>query len=259
MNLYYEHSGIQIYHGDCHDISLLNIQNIDCIIADPPFNVGKNYGENTNDNQTKYEYMDWLRFRFMRIIESLRCGGSVWVMNSTDNIFDTYKILESLHLDFQNLIVWPYGNPIPSKNRFAKTWRPILFMRKPHGNFIWNSDSDRIRRDTIYSNTSYMDVNKSVHDVWPDIPKLVGGFLSQKELIKDKNGKFAHIAQMPEALAERSILFSTNKNDLILDPFMGSGTTLYAAKKLGRRAIGIEIEEKYCELAVKRLQQDILF
>ena len=64
---------------------------------------------------------------------------------------------------------------------------------------------------------------------------------------------------MPEALAERSILFSTNKNDTILDPFMGSGTTLYVAKKLGRRAIGIEIEEKYCQLAVDRLQQDVLF
>ena len=259
MKLYYNHSGIQIFHGDCSDISESHIDNVDCIIADPPFNASKDYGTNTNDNRSKNEYYAWLALRFIRVVETLRNGGSLWAMNSTLNIFDTYKILETCELIFENLIVWTYGNPIPSKSRFAKTWRPILFMRKPGDNIVWNINSDRIRRDTIYSNTSYMDKKRPVHDMWPDIPKLVGGFLAQNELIKSKNGKFSHIAQMPEALAERPILFTTNKNDLILDPFMGSGTTLYVAKKLGRRAIGIEIEEKYCELAAKRLQQDVLF
>ena len=158
---------------------------------------------------------------------------------------------------FENMVIWAFGNPTPSSSRLPKTYRPILFMRTRGKPVIWNRKADQVRRDTIYSNTAMMN-GRDLADLWSDIPKLVGGYLSQPEVIKDSSRCFAHLAQMPEALSERPILLTTNEGGLVLDPFAGSGTTLRSAKNLGRRAIGIEIEERYCEIAAKRLEQEVL-
>ena len=179
-------------------------------------------------------------------------------MNETANLAFTQNIMEDAGLNFENIIVWAYGNPIPSSNRLPKTWRPILFMRKPGENTTWDSDGDQYRRDTVYCNLSRMKGKRQVNDLWPDIPKLVGGIYAQKELLTDSKGKFIHIAQMPELIVERILLLCTKPGDLILDPFMGSGTVLRVAKNMGRCAIGIEIEEKYCNEAVMRLAQEPL-
>ena len=256
MKPYYEHAGITIYHGDC--VGLLGGITVDCIIADPPFNAGKDYGRHTNDTQAEEAYKWWLGTRLGRCAQALRNGGAMWVMNSTDNLAMTINICQSEGLDLQNVVAWVYGNPTPAADRFPKTWRPIMFFRRPGGSVTWHTEADRLRRDTIYCNTARMNGKRQVSDLWPDIPKLVGGYLSQPELVKDAAGFFAHLAQMPEALAERPILLTTNPGDLVLDPFAGSGTTLVAAKRLGRRAIGVEIEERYCEIAAERLAQEVL-
>lgn len=185
-------------------------------------------------------------------------GASWWVMNQTDYLAVTQFELERLGLELLNVVVWAYSNPTPSTTRFPKTWRPILLMRKPGGQPTWHVDGDSFRKDTLYMNRSRVTGAGQVGDIWPDIPKLVGGIYAQKELLTMPNGKFTHIAQMPEALAERPICFSTDAGDCVLDPFMGSGTTLAAARKFGRRAIGVEIEERYCEAAAMRLSQMVL-
>ena len=88
---------------------------------------------------------------------------------------------------------------------------------------------------------------KQMRDIW-SLPLVQG-----KERIKDRTGKAAHPTQKPEALLERIIVASSNKGDLILDPFMGSGTTAYVAKKLNRNFIGIEKEKKYIKVIKKRI------
>ena len=255
---YFRDDSVVIYHGDARDI-LPVIRQVDCIIADPPFNAGKDYGVGTDDAKPSAEYWAWLREQLVSAAKCLRPGGSLWAMNETRNAARMQLILEDdAGLDFQNLIVWAFGNPTPAAKRAAKTWRAIVFCRTVGEPQVWNLDADRLRRETIYCNFSRMNGRRTVADLWPDIPKLVGGFLAQKEVLLGRDGSFTHLAQMPQALAERPILLTTNLGDIILDPFMGSGTTLRAAKDLGRYAIGIEIEERYCEIAAKRMAQSVM-
>jgi DNA modification methylase len=96
-------------------------------------------------------------------------------------------------------------------------------------------------------------------DRWDDIPFVYAGSISHPEaILKPGSNSKAHPCQMPVKLVGRAIMFSTDAGDLVLDPFLGSGTTTVAAKELGRRWIGIEIEEKYCQIAVERLRQEYL-
>ena len=93
-------------------------------------------------------------------------------------------------------------------------------------------------------------------DRWDDIPFVYAGSITHKEAIIEPgtNGK-SHPCQMPEGIAKRAILFSSNEGDVVLDPFIGSGSTAVAAKLTKRHWIGIELSEKYCELARKRVAQ----
>mgnify|MGYP001570109557 CR=1 FL=1 len=260
MKPYYQDAQVTIYHGDCREVlSALPAGSVDCIIADPPFNAGKEYGVGTDDARPWTEYWHWLGEVFVGISAVMRPGAALWAMNETRNLARMQLILEDqAMLEFQNLVVWAFGNPTPAAKRLAKTWRGIIFMRKPGDSNTWNLEADHLRRETLYCNFSRMEGGRTIPDLWPDIPKLVGGYLAQEEVITTRNGAFAHLAQMPQALAERPVLLTTNPGDLVLDPCMGSGTTLRAAKDLGRKAIGIEIEERYCEIAVKRLAQEVL-
>ncbi|KKL14396.1 hypothetical protein LCGC14_2516100 [marine sediment metagenome] len=257
MKAYYQDETVTIYHGDCREI-LPHLPKVDLVLADPPFNAGKVYGNGQhNDSMAKDDYLAWLASFFVLLPIAMTEGATAWVMNDTRWIGYCQTLLDQ-HLTFLNLIVWTYGNPTPASQRFAKTWRPILLYSKgekpkhfesgayplsPHPQIYWNP-----------SNT----IGKLCHDVWPDIPKLVGGFMAQPEVLREKDGTFSHLAQMPVALAKRPISTASVTGDLILDPFMGSGTTLRAAKDLGRKAIGIEIEEKYCEIAAKRMSQSVM-
>ena len=255
---YFQDDAVTIYHGDCREI-LPSLGGIDCVIADPPFNAGKEYGPGTDDFQSLQSYYEWLRDVFKPIGACLRPGGSLWAMNETRHAARLQVILEDdVGLEFANLVAWAFGNPTPASQRLAKTWRAVMFMRRKGEPLTWNQNADQMRRETLYCNFTRMEGMRTVTDLWPDIPKLVGGFLAQGEVILDKDKKFAHLAQMPKALAERPILLTTNEGDTVLDPFMGSGTTLRAAKDLGRKAIGIEIEERYCEIAAKRMSQSVM-
>ena len=96
-------------------------------------------------------------------------------------------------------------------------------------------------------------------DYWDDIPFIYAGSIRHKEAVmKPLTNEKAHPCQMPKELAARAIMFSSKEYEVILDPFLGSGTTAVKAKELGRHCIGIEIEEKYCEIAAKRCSQSVM-
>jgi len=95
-------------------------------------------------------------------------------------------------------------------------------------------------------------------DVWDDIPFVYAGCIHHKEAIMAPNSNSkAHPCQMPEKLAARAILFSSDQGDIVLDPFFGSGTVPVVAAKLDRRFLAVEIEQKFCEIALSRFESDM--
>ena len=251
-----------IHQDDCLGI-LLNWQDepfdnwqdetFDLVFADPPFNANKEYADGVNDNLPVAEYREWLQERLEAIVGVMKDGASLWLMNDTRHIGACQVMLDNLGLTFHNMVVWAYTNPTPAGNgNLAKTWRPILYYTKGPKPAIFDSEADALGPATLYHNP---DRAKShpVHDLWPDIPKLVGGFLAPPELMRKEDRTFAHLAQMPEAIARRILLLATKAGDRVLDPFAGSGTFLAVAAKMGRIATGIELSATYCDLIRKRL------
>ena len=243
-----------LIHGDCLDIlRSMSPQSADCIFIDPPFNAGKEYQNSINDNRNIYEYRAWLSERLIECNRVLKTGGMFWLMQSQEHVGYCQAELERIGLTFCNIIAWAYTNPTPLSNSFPHTWRPILlFSKGVPKSFNWHWDI--MAKPTLYFNPGRAKNIVYPHDLWPDIPKLVGGYLAQDELLIDANGRFAHLAQMPLRIAERAILTSTKIGDIILDPFMGSGTVGCAASKWKRHYIGMEISRVYYELSVKRLE-----
>lgn len=258
---YYDHAGMTIYHADCRDILPL-LPKVDLVFADPPFNCGKDYGASVDDRKSRDEYLAWLRSFITLLPGAMPDGSTLWLMNDTRWIGYCQVICDEF-FTFQNMVVWAYSNPTqPTTARYAKTWRPILLYSKgPQPRWFDALAMPLARRPQLYWNPSAAN-SDFCHDLWVDTPKLVGGYLAQEEVVFTKGDdgfpKFAHLAQMPVKLVKRAIAHATREGETTLDPFMGSGTTLRAAKDLGRKAIGIEIEEKYCEIAAKRLSQEVL-
>ena len=247
---YFQDSHITLYNGDAREI-LPVLEGASMIFADPPFNAGKHYGSGShNDGMAPTEYVGWLKEWLPMVGDAVLEGGTAWVMNDTRWIGQTQVILDDrTDLEFLNMIVWAYANPTPSK-AFRKTWRPILLYSKGERPGTWDALAEPLRRDTLYLNLSRSQ-GPLCDDLWADIPKLVGGFMAPRELMRAQDGSFAHKVQMPEAIARRAILTATKPGDLIIDPFSK------VARDLGRRIVAIEIEESYCELTARRLTEQM--
>lgn len=244
----------ELIHGDFAEVAYL-LPGIDLAFLDPPFNAGKVYGSGQyNDRQTPERYRAWLERQLSSLVPLLNPGATLWLMNDTRWIGHCQVLLDGLGLTFLNMVAWLYTNPTPAKKRYPKSWRPILVYCNGKEPRVWDSAALPMERPTLYFNPERRERGRPfVHDVWADVPKLVGGFLAQPELQRKDNGQFAHITQMPLMLAERAILTATGPGDMVLDPFAGSGTVLAAAQKHGRRWIGVEQEEEYVALIRRRL------
>ena len=178
-------------------------------------------------------------------------------MNAQRWIGYCQTILDRSELTFRNLICWAYANPSPNKGGFPHSWRPILLYSKGAPAFLEPLMMPMGSHSTIYYDPGHA-TSPFLHDLWTDIPKLVGGIFAQAELLTDSRGQFKHPAQMPEAIARRILLTSVPPGGSILDPMAGSGTVLKAAQDLGYRATGIERSEAYCDMICARLAQQPL-
>lgn len=218
-----EQYGITIYHGDCRDI-LPHLEPVDLVLTDPPWG---------NPISCKAEYeakeIEFLPF----VYDVLEEGGLIYCFWNAKDIpsfqvkFEKYFNLKNIIVCFkENMVTCPWD-----KAAFQYQWEPIFYGTKGKTNFI----------------TNYKSIQAGIPcgDVWKAV----------KPQSNYKSDHRQHTAQKPIKIMLRAVTFSEGT---ILDPFMGSGTTLVAAKQLGRKAIGIEIEEKYCEIAVNRLLQGVL-
>lgn len=225
---------------------------VDMIFADPPYNM-QTEGELLRIDGTSFSGVSdkWDKFNSIQDYDTfikqwllecrriLKKDGSIWVIGSFQNIFRLGYIMQDLGFWILNDVIWSKPNAVPN---FGGTR-----FQNSHEILIWCAKNKGAKYHFNYKTMKHLNGDKQMKSVW-DISICIG-----KERLKDKDGKKVHSTQKPEKLLYNVILSSTQKDDLILDPFFGTGTTGAVAKRLGRHYIGIEQDEVYINAAKSRI------
>jgi len=236
---------IKIILGNCLDIMQdFSSESIDLIVTDPPYNLGKDYGNNS-DNLEHESYLSFSRIWLSEAKRILKPSGTIYVFMGVRYISYVYSILEKeLGLYFNSWITWTYTQGIGKTKGFSPRHDDILMFTKSN-HFKFNLDSIRVPQKYYRSINNMRGANPG--NVW-----------EFSHIHFCQSNRLNHPTQKPEALFERMILASSDENDIVLDPFCGSGTTLRVCQQINRRAIGIEINEQYLQLTKERLLQPFL-
>lgn len=246
---------VLIYQGDCVELmSLIEDGTFDATVTSPPYNIGKEY----ESNLPLDEYLQWVAQWSADVHRLTSPSGSLWlnlgylaVDGKGKAVPLPYLLWDKTPFFLLQEVVWRYGAGVSSRKNFSPRNEKFLWYVKDSRDYVFNLDDVR-DPDVKYPNQRKNGklrcnpLGKNPGDVW-DIPKITSGKgRSSKE-------RTAHPAQFPEAVIERIILASTNVGDLVLDPFMGSGTTAAVASRLGRKCVGFELRTDYLETARRRI------
>ena len=245
---------VQVRNGECvAELAKLPAASVDLIFADPPYNLQlKNDLKRPDDSHVDEVTDDWDKFASFAAYDefthawlkaaqrALKPAGTIWVIGSYHNIFRVGAIMQDLGFWILNDVIWRKTNPMPN-------FRGRRFTNA-HETMIWASRDANAKGYTFnYEVLKAGNEDVQVRSDWT-LPLCTG-----EERLKGKDGKKLHPTQKPEALLARVILSSSRVDDLVVDPFCGTGTTGAVAKHLGRRFIGIERDAKYAAAAEKRI------
>ena len=237
----------KIICADC--IELLNKVKepfADLIFADPPFNIGYQY-DKYKDTLKSEKYIAWTHDWMSACLNVLKPAGSFYIAIGDDYAANIKVIADQLGLTMRNWIIWHYTFGQQTKAKFARAHTHIFYFVKDKDNFVFNDYAVRVPSDRqlTYNDKRANPKGKMPDDVWNEYSRVCGTF---NERLK------WHPCQMPENLLARIIAVSSNPNDLILDPFIGSATTAAVAKKLSRNYCGIDISDNYVTNGKQRLK-----
>jgi len=232
-------STVKLIHGDAIQLlKKLEPKSVDLIFADPPYNLsGKDYltcknGKVAICNKGEWDQIENIhefnRTWVEECIRVLKDDGTIWISGTLHNHPSIGITLKKLNLWIINDIIWfkPNASPLIQKNRFA-----------PSTELIWVASKSK-KYYFNYEMARRLNNGKQMRNLW--------------ELSAERH-KTSHPTEKPEKLLERIILIGTEEDDIVLDPFMGSGTTGVVAKQLKRSFIGIEIDDKYFKIAKNRI------
>ena len=245
----------KIICGDAFEwLKKLPEKTFDLLFADPPYNLTKNFGENSFRQTSLSEYETWLDSWLAETVRLLKPTASVYICGDWRSSSAIQRV-GTKYFRLQNRITWEREKGRAANKNWKNSSEDIWFFTAGD-DYFFDAEAVKIKRRVI---APYTDENGAPKD-WE---KSVGGnfrLTAPSNLWTDLTVPFwsmpentPHPTQKPEKLLAKIILASTRKNDLILDPFLGSGTTAVVAKKLNRRYVGIERDENYCLLAEKRL------
>jgi site-specific DNA-methyltransferase (adenine-specific) len=245
----------KIIKGDClKKLKDIKDESVDLIFTDPPYNERYNYRNSgfKDFNNNYYDFLLSVLKECQRILKDKK--GSIYVKHSSRQI-DAIIPLLNKYFKYRNLIIWNNSSQSHPKKNYDSFYEPIYFYTKTD-EYIFNKKSELREQPPGYWNTKGFKFVGLLNNIWSDIKMIPGGCVRKKEAELHGSLK-CHPCQMPEKLAERAIKISSNENDIILDPFLGSGTTLVACEKLNRNGLGIEISKEYCKLSYQRLQKEV--
>ena len=254
MTQVFEKGDHKIYWGDALEVMSREIQDksIDLIFADPPYNIGKNFNGRKDRWNSDTEYLEWCYQWLDLCVRKLKYTVSMYVMAATQNMpyFDIY-LRDKLRI--LSRIVWYYDSSgVQARRYYGSLYEPILFCVKDKNKYTFNSDDILVDAKTG-AQRKLIDYRKAIPKVYNT--KKVPGNVWEIPRVRYRMDEYEdNTTQKPVDLLARIITASSNHGDLILDPFSGTFTTSFVAKKLGRRSIGIEIEEGYVKIGVRRLR-----
>src|SRR5215475_12989080 len=240
--------------GDCvAEMSKLPAGSVDLVFADPPYNLqlkgelkrpDESHVDAVNDDWDKFSsfaaYDDFTRAWLLACRRLMKPSATLWVIGSYHNIFRVGATMQDLGFWVLNDIVWRKSNPMPNfrGRRFTNAHETMIWAARDAAkrNYTFNYEALKAGNEDIQMRSDWL------------IPLCTG-----EERLKGDDGKKLHPTQKPEALLARIMLASSRPDDLVLDPFCGSGTTGAVARRLGRRFIGIERERAYAAAAHARI------
>lgn len=238
--------------GDCLDVlKHMKSKSVNLIFADAPYNIGKDFGNNQDKWENVQDYIEWCKKWIDECLRVLVDNGTMYFMTATQHMpyLDVY-VSEKYNVLCR--IVWAYDSSgVQSRKMYGSLYEPILMINKSaKSKYIFNRDDILVEAKTG-AKRKLIDYRKNPPQ--PYNVEKVPGNVWEFSRVRFKMDEYEnHPTQKPEALLERIIKASTNLGDVVLDPFAGSFTTSAVAVKLGRVGIGIEMNEEYFEMGLRR-------
>ncbi len=245
----------KIIHGDTFSVlEFLPKESVDLVVVDPPYNLTKNYNGKVFSKKSQSEYTEYTRRWLEKVKPLLKKNGSIYVCCDWQSSLVIGQVLSEF-FEVQNRITWQREKGRGAKNNWKNGMEDIWFATNGK-DYTFNLQAVKVTKQVIapykengrpkdWSTVEGKKIRKTCpSNFWDDITIP---FWSMKE-------NTSHPTQKPEKLLAKLILASSNQGDIILDPFNGSGSTAVTAKKLNRKYIGIEIEDRYCIFSQKRLE-----
>ena len=249
----YQRHDTCIYWGDAIQVlsELIPDQSVHLIFADPPYNIGKRFSGFVDKWESDEAYAQWCCQWLDLCIQKLKPSGTLYAMSSTQGVpyLDIYL---RKHLHILSRIIWHYDSSgVQAKNHFGSLYEPILHCVKDRQNYTFNADDILVEAKTG-AKRKLMDYRKSTPK--PYNSQKVPGNVWYFPRVRYRMPEYEkHPSQKPERLMERIIKASSNPGDVVLDPFSGTFTTCAVARRLGRQAVGIELQEEYIKIGLRRL------
>lgn len=248
MKPYYhdEESGITIYNCDCREV-LPSIPKVGFVFTSPPYNCGKEYEQHA-DSMDLAEYFGFIEEAVHAASNALHPGCYLclnvpsWIGSRCEQIFafDEYKAIAERCIPFEDLIIWQKSPPN------GAAWGNFQTSPRLRANHEWVL----VHRAPGQSPLGKSDIG------WPEWSRLTQSVWTINPELPMRN---VHPATFPVELPRRAAMLYSATDGVVCDPFCGTGTTLLAARACGRRAVGIDTSERYCEIAANRLSQGVLF
>jgi len=237
--------------GDCVEImSKIEDNSVDMCFADPPFNLEKKYSS-YKDQKPSEQYLDWCKNWLSELVRITKPTGSIFVHNIPKWLTYFAGILNDIAY-FRHWIAWEaMSNPL-GKTLLPAHYGILFYTKQPDGFKFYEIRAPHKRcricnsfeKDYGGKKDQMHPFGALVSDVWTDIHRI------RHSVRRDE-----HPCQLPVPLLERIVLMSTDPGDVILDPFLGTGTTAISAKKLGRHFVGVDIDPEYAKIAMEKIEK----
>jgi len=254
-----------IYHMDCvQGMDALNAGSVDLVFADPPFNIGYEY-DVYDDVKEHQHYLDWCRAWISGVHRVLKSNGTFWLAIGDEYAAELKLLSQEIGFHTRSWVIWYYTFGVNCKNKFTRSHAHLFYFVKNKHEFTFRGAELENRipsaRQLVYNDKRANPNGRLPDDTWILRPQDIAEKFTAEEdtwyfprvagTFKERAG--FHGCQMPEQLLGRIIRTCSHENEIVLDPFSGSATTLAVAKKLQRQFIGFDLSEEYIRSGLERL------